>query len=166
MWQLLSAVLRHWDALLFKRRIERALALHLRGEVRTDGLKLNRKHARLELEWQAREIHPWDRTISTAKRNALFVKQCLADADAVLRRLFEELPHIDSIAMCVRDPHSNAVIMEGLVLSSSLQIPRPLSDRMWLAQIGLRFRLSDDSFEPLELEREGDFHPTATANPQ
>ncbi len=166
MWPLSSALLRRWDALVFKRKIERALALHLRGEGRSDGLTLNRQHARLELEWKAREIHPWDRAMSTGKRNTSFARQCLADVDAALGRLFEQLPHIDSIGMRVLDPYSNAVIIEGLVLRSNLQMPRPLSDRMWLAQIGLRFRLSNDRFEPLQLERGSDFQQTLAANPR
>lgn len=137
---------------MFERRIQRALALNRRGEVRSDGLLLSRAYTHLKLEWRARPIHPWDRMASVEKQRALFVKQCFADAGAALSRLFEQLPEVDSIDVCIREPRSNAVIMAGVVSRSTLQAARPLSDRMWIGQLGLRFHLNGDRFEPLEDE--------------
>jgi hypothetical protein len=156
MWSRLSAMIRYWEGRIFERKISRALALHLRGESRSDGLTLNRKHTRLMLEWRARDIHPWDRAVCPENRSALFVQQCFADTGAALSRLFEQLPQSDSIHVRVLHPHSDAVIMAGVVSRASLKTTRPLSDRIWLGQIGLCFRLSGDCFEPLRLESDRD----------
>jgi hypothetical protein len=109
--------------------------------------------AHLEVEWRARDIHPWDRAIPAEERAALFVKQTFADTDAALSRLFGTLPHIDSVELRVLDAKSEQAIMSGLVYRSSLAMRRPLSDRMWLGQLGISFRLSGNRFEPLPLSR-------------
>ena len=57
----LANVLSRFDGYRYKRSIERALALHLRGEARRDGLSAIRMATHLDIEWRARDIHPWDR---------------------------------------------------------------------------------------------------------
>lgn len=164
MWRQLSSAIRRWDANRLKRKVQSALALQSAGEARSDGLVLQRMQARLELEWQARDIHPWDRSAPSGRHNSLFVKQCLADAAAVLARLFERLPHVESIEVRIVHPHSKSAIMEGLVRRSSLSMKRPLSDRMWLGYLGLRFYLSGDRFLPLDGKQEADAPQRLAAN--
>lgn len=127
---------------MFNRRIR--AALHLRGEVRSDGLPLMSASSKLQLDWQAREIHPWDKALQLKDPEARFVNQAIKDTEAVVCRLFATLPHIDVIAIRVFQPHSGHMIMSGEVLRSSLAEPRPLSGRMWLGQLGIRFYLVEN----------------------
>src|SRR5579864_776789 len=89
MLHFLKTLSRKLDGYRYKHDIERALALHLRGEVRSDGLNPTSLATHLEIEWRARDIHPWDRgLLSPAQRAAAFVKQSLADTEAAIYRLF------------------------------------------------------------------------------
>src|ERR1700733_13618975 len=100
----------------YKHSVEHALALHLRGEARKDGLNPTSVTTRLEIEWPARDIHPWDRgLLSPAQRAAAFVEQSLADTEAAIYRLFEALPQIDAIALRVLDRITDTVIISGTV---------------------------------------------------
>ncbi|HVA69081.1 MAG TPA: hypothetical protein VNF45_07180 [Candidatus Binataceae bacterium] len=36
--------------------------------------------SRLEIEWRARDIHPWDSGVALERRAAMFVEQSLSDA--------------------------------------------------------------------------------------
>jgi len=88
-------------------------ALAHRGEVRDDGLALVRASHRLEIEWRAREIHPWDRF--SKQRERVFTEQAISDTDATLSRLFEELPEVDVIEFAVLHPSSEHRILAGKV---------------------------------------------------
>jgi hypothetical protein len=81
-----------------RKAIQDALALHHRGEARRDGLNLIQASHHLEIEWHARDVHPWDRASKKpGDREFLFAQQSIADTDAALSRLFNELPEIDVI---------------------------------------------------------------------
>jgi len=107
-----------------RRKIESALALHRRGEVRRDGLTLIQSSHRLEIEWRARDIHPWDRGCDAAERELLFSEQSLADTDAAIARLFRKLPEIDVIAFKVLRPDSGDRILAGTVERSAARAPK------------------------------------------
>jgi hypothetical protein len=47
-----------------RRKVIGALEVNRRAGVRNDGLSLRSMRNRLEVEWQAREIHPWDRGLA------------------------------------------------------------------------------------------------------
>jgi hypothetical protein len=153
MQQYLSSLFRRWEAYLFQRRIGRALALQMRGEARKDGLTLHHVHAQLHVEWQARDVHPWDKALPAEGRATLFVKQTFADTDAALTRLFKTVPSAEIISLRVLRPRTGDIIMSGEVHRSSMALRRPLSDRIWLGQLGVIFRLSGDYFEPLSATR-------------
>ncbi len=153
MRKLLTGIIRNWFARVCKRRMENALGLHLRGEGRTDGLRLEHAHSRLEIVWLARAIHPWDGDDTAEERAHLFVNQTLTDTDTALSRLFALLPHIDSVDLRIVDPVSGQTIMTGLIFRASLALNRPLSNRMWLGQLGVHFRLTGNRFEPLEFSK-------------
>lgn len=111
-----------------QKRIEYALALHRRGEARPDGLTLIRAFhhlpsEHLEIEWRARDIHPWDRGCGSAKYDRLFTEQALADTDAALSRLFKEFPGIGAIEFRVIHPGSDVRILASKVERSTL-LPR------------------------------------------
>ena len=108
---------RHWKV------IQNALALQHRGEVRRDGLVLTRASHHLEIEWRARDVHPWDRASESEEREFLFAEQSLADTDAALSRLFNELPEIDVIEFRVTRPDSDQRVLAGTV-ERSARVPR------------------------------------------
>lgn len=152
--ELLKTVRRKWSLYCFHRKIDKALALHSRGEVRRDGLLLHQVQGRLGIQWQARDIHPWDAGLSSERQRVMFIDQTLADVCAVVQRLFEQFPEISSLDLRVLNSRSGAVIVAGVVERSSLAEDRPWSDNMWLRQLGLIFRVIDDRFEAMILEQE------------
>jgi hypothetical protein len=117
-----------------RRRVEHALALHRRGEVRSDGLMLTALSHHLEVEWCARYIHPWDRDCDRRERKHQFAEQSFADTDAALSRLFNALPYVDVIAFTVVHPESHERILAGTV-SRSASVPKTCNasprTRLW-----------------------------------
>jgi hypothetical protein len=144
MWQRMAKLIQK----RYRRKIERALALHLRGEVRRDGLKLKKLSNRLEVEWWARDIHPWDRNDSPDRRAWLFFRQCLADTEAAITRLFRALPQIDAIALTVLERNSESVIISGTV-DRSAPVDEELAVGMRLWQRGITYHSDGARFEPL-----------------
>jgi hypothetical protein len=105
-------------ALRAEKRIQNALALNRAGEARPDGLTLIRASHNLQIEWRARDIHPWDRNSRTSEsmeHELLFMEQAIADTDAALSRLFRDLPEVDVIKFSVVHPHSQERMLEGTV---------------------------------------------------
>lgn len=134
----------------FRDRVIRALALNRRSEVRRDGLLYDRICTRLEIDWQARDIHPWDRELGSAREARLFAEQCLADVEAALHRLFNLLPEIDLIALRVIDRESLAAILTGSVARDDMNaVDFAPSTQMRLKRLGLKYRLDGWRFEPL-----------------
>jgi len=141
--------IRRAENLRYRRGIERALALHLRGEVRNDGLKLRRLSTRLEIEWQARDVHPWDREDPPEKKAMRLVLQSLADTEAAIVRLFQNLPQVDIIALTVREHNSEKLIMTGTVHRSDPEPATGLSVGMRLWKRGVKYHSDGLVFEPL-----------------
>ncbi len=139
----------HYARWRFRRRVKSALALHKRGEVRPDGLVLDRLEHRLQIQWNARDVHPWDRHLPADERAHLFAEQCLEDADAAIDRLFAEFPEIDLIEFQVIDPASTCSILSGSVRRGPVELADHASAGMKLKQRGVRFRLIGWRFEPL-----------------
>jgi hypothetical protein len=140
MWRRLANLIQRLDSVRYRRGIERALALHLRGEVRNDGLKLKKLSTRLEIEWWARDIHPWDRNDPPDRKAWLFFRQSLADTEAAITRLFQTLPQVDVIALTVLERNSESVIMAGTVDRSAVEPDAELSVGMRLWQRGITYR--------------------------
>ena len=130
----------------YRRRVEQALQLERRGEVRKDGLRLGKMQHRLEIRWQARDVHPWDRHLPRDTRRATFIEQSFLDTEAAIARLFEALPEIDLIDLCVTEPESGATMLSGTVdridFRNARQSP---SVRMRLSEMGV-------SLESLEMD--------------
>jgi len=121
--------------------VMKALALAPRGFVRRDVLVLNAVSARLKLEWRTRDIHPWDRGLSSERRNARFRDQALQDTDAAIVRCFRLLPEVDEIDVRVLGPgSSDAVILAGTVARCDVAAVRGIaSPRMRLELMGIRY---------------------------
>jgi hypothetical protein len=152
MLQILEALFRKMDGRRYKRNIRRALALHLRGEVRADGLTPIRVATHFDIEWHARDVHPWDRgLLSPAQRAEAFVQQSLTDTEAAICRLFEALPQVDVLAVKVLDRRSESVIISGSVSRLDFAArDEQLSMGMRLRYLGLVFHSSGLLFEPIE----------------
>jgi hypothetical protein len=166
MWHILETALQRIEKRRYRRNIERALALHLRGEVRGDGLKATRVSNHLEIEWTARNIHPWDRG-QPWESGFLFVDQSLADTDAAVTRLFEALPHVDVIMLRIFDPESGVPIIAGTVYrSAASDVSRNISVRMRLNRWGLKFRSTGLSLEPLDADGVPDRPDKREASPE
>ncbi|MGA2879713.1 MAG: hypothetical protein ABSG13_12250 [Bryobacteraceae bacterium] len=155
MLHFLKALLRRLDRDRYQHDIERALALHLRGEARGDGLDPVSLTTQLQIEWRARDIHPWDRgLLSPARRAAAFVEQSLADTEAAIYRLFDALPQVDVIALRVLDQAAETVIISGTVSRLAVSArDENLSIGMRLLYLGLTYHSAGSLFEPLEDHR-------------
>jgi hypothetical protein len=134
----------------YRRKVRRALDLYLRGEVRRDGLQLTSMCSSLEIEWRARDVHPWDRDSSRDERRAMLVSQTLLDTDAAITRLFDLLPYVDVLQIRVLGADSDAPILGGTVTRSSLEEVRyGLSIGMKLREMGITYHSEGLQFEPL-----------------
>jgi hypothetical protein len=156
MWRLFQRSFHQLRLLAYRRRIEQALAFTSRGAAGRNGLRLKSVWNRLEIEWCARDLHPWDRDLPPQKRAQLVVKQCLADTEEAILTLFTALPQIDVLELKVVAPGSDAVLLAGTVHRSSLAEERrkPLSVKMRLNDMGVRYRSIDSYLESFEAEDE------------
>jgi hypothetical protein len=152
MLQVVEILFRRLGAYCYKRSLQRALALYLRGEVRRDGLNLTAATTHLEIEWQARDIHPWDRELlSPSQKARAFVEQALADTEAAIYRLFSALPQVNLITLRVREQESERLIISGTVLRrDTLAREQELSIGMRLRYLGVTYHSAGALFEPLE----------------
>jgi hypothetical protein len=131
----------------FSDKVNDALALHERSEVRSDSLPLKSMCNRLEIRWRAREVHPWDFCLPTREKESAFLRQLMEDAEVALMRLFERLPEVDEIGLTVLDLQADNVLLSGTVQRSALARPcdRTPSVRIRLAFLGLRLHFDADS---------------------
>jgi hypothetical protein len=152
MLHVLEAFLHKIEGYRYRRNVDCALALHRRGEVRRDGLIPLSIATHLEIEWRARDVHPWDRSIlSPAERATTFVRQSLADTEVAIYRLFAALPHIDVISLKVLDQISENVIISGTVSRPAISAKdEKLSIGMRLMYLGLTYHSAGSLFEALE----------------
>ncbi len=153
MWRSLKRFLCNTERRRFLRNIHTALALNLRHEVRPDGLCLRSVCNRLEVEWWARNVHPWDRDLPADQKATLFVEQCLSDTDAAISRLFNRLPSVDVIEFRVLARSSERTIIAGTALRREFEQLTISSPGMRLKQLGLSYRLAGHDFEILEAGR-------------
>jgi hypothetical protein len=155
MLHVLETVLRKLCRYRYNRSIKRALALHLRGEVRRDGLYAARVTTHLDIEWRARDIHPWDRSLlAPPQKAAAFVEQSLADTEAAILGLFAALPQVDVVTLRVLDRASEHAIISGTVTRPVTSVlDERLSVGMRLRYLGLTYYSAGSLFEALEDDR-------------
>jgi hypothetical protein len=149
MRNLLEKCLRKYQS--SRSRVEQALGLERRGEARKDSLLLSAVRHRLEIQWQARGVHPWDRHLCLDKKQAIFMEQTLTDTESAIARLFETMPEIDLIDLSVTDPRTDTLMLSGTVHRTDFQnAGHSPSVRMRLTAMGV-------SFEPLEMDYDYQF---------
>jgi hypothetical protein len=156
----ISNHLNHWKGPLIEaiftlfqpsiqRIVKRALALQPRGTIPNDVLALNSLSLSghcLQLEWCARDIHPWDRDLPDSLQAELFSIQALQDTDAALIRLFRRLPEVEQIKFQVLNQKAfGGVILMGVVdRETALALDPPPSLRMRLNMLGVRYKMAED----------------------
>jgi len=111
----LNSFLQNREGYREQNAIQDAVTPHRRGEVRGDGPTLTSASRRLEIEWPPRDIRPWDRCTGLKERKVLFAEQSIADTDAALTRLFNELPELDVIEFRAIHPDFGRRIFAGAV---------------------------------------------------
>jgi hypothetical protein len=140
MWVLLRRIFgRDGSIRNFRAIVQAALALNERYEVRSDGLVLDELSARLNICWRARDVHPWDADDPPPRKEALFLRQLMDDAEGAIDRLFERLPEVDVIEVKVLDLNSDRLMASGIVTRTSLSgsTKSTPSVRMRLANLGI-----------------------------
>jgi hypothetical protein len=140
---------------LLRDTVMEALALHRRGEVRTDDLQMMELAVRMQVRWRAREIHPWDRDLPPGRAARKLSQQCLSDTEAALERLFVACPEVDVIEVEVLEPNADGErrVMCGTVRRAEFAQWHPLSTDMRFWLVGLHYRLVDDHLQLLPPER-------------
>lgn len=146
----LRVLLSRFAARVQGRSLLHALALPARGGVPNDGLTLKRVRSRMEIEWKARDIHPWDRDAPREAQAQNFLDQFLTDTEAEVDRMFEALPQIDTFDIIVRDPVSDRVIASGTLDRISSELGAFASARMRLMARGFKLYLNEAYFERLQ----------------
>jgi hypothetical protein len=132
-------------------RVVRTLALKSRGAIFNDGLPLRKLANHLEVEWFAREPHPWDEDLPPERRAERFVVESLSDTIVAICRMFDRLPEIDTIRIRVLGPNDpDKTLLAGTVHRADLHTSRRCpSPAMSLKLLGIEYRVVDGSFEPL-----------------
>jgi hypothetical protein len=123
--------------------VVKALALTPRGFVPHDVLILRSLSTRLKLEWRTRDIHPWDRELSSERLTERFREQAVEDTDAAIARCFELLPEVEEIEFRVLAPRApDTVVLGGTVARRDAVAVRAIvSPRMRLELMGISCRL-------------------------
>jgi hypothetical protein len=138
--------LRRWartrSRLRWHHRLARALTLEARGAVFKDQLKMQACATEVEIEWLARELHPWDRDVSAQRQAKMFVERAVMDTVAAIQQLFEQVPEIDRIQVRVRDPMPpHEALLAGTVSRVDLEdCQHHRSPIMKLKSLGLVFQ--------------------------
>jgi hypothetical protein len=134
------------------RRVVRVLRAGGRAGIRPDERRLQKISTHLDLEWRAREIHPWDRDLPRERQAELFAIQLLEDTVSDIRRLFASLPELDTIHIAVREqPEPHHLLLQGTVTRAAVRQVRDCpSPAMSLKLLGVCYRLMDGSLEPLD----------------
>ena len=121
--------------------VNRSLALWPRGGVVNDRLLLHKLSGQLQLEWQARAVHPWDRDLPTCRQLEAYFEQAVADTDFAIRRMFQRLPEIDVIEIRVLDTQDPTKIMLAGVVTreDALAADLSYSPKMRLKMMGIQY---------------------------
>ena len=133
------------------RRLAKALGIGRRPADSADVTPLRHVSTHMEIEWYARDIHPWDRDLPDKRKAALFAEGSLAHTATAIRRAFERFPEVTSVSIRVlapRKPHG--ILFAGSVSRLDLAgVPENLSPAMTLKLLGITYQMSDGVLEPL-----------------
>ena len=130
-----------------RRRVDRALRLRPRGGCVEDRLVVRRISTRLDVEWCARDVHPWDHDLPADRREELFLEQCHHDTVVAVRRMFAQLAEVDLIEIRVVTPQPSArTILAGTVSRRDQNmVTRQRSARMSLKLMGIHYEAAEEA---------------------
>lgn len=151
MRSLLRKLCAAWKVRRVRKVLDNALALHRRGEVRSDGLTLLDVSIKLTVNWRARDIHPWDRDLPEERAAPRLLDQTLHDTEDAVERIFSAFPEANTLELNVfeSEPASNRVIMSGLVVRSDLGRCASSSIGMRLRMLGINYRLASQRLDAI-----------------
>jgi hypothetical protein len=97
---------------------------------------------RLEIEWFARELHPWDRDLSPDQQAKMFVERAVVDTVAAIQQLFSDVPEIDGLNVRVwdRTPPGEPLLAGSISRVELEECPEHCSPLMKLKSLGLVFQ--------------------------
>jgi hypothetical protein len=142
-----------WKLRRVRRALGHALALHRRGEVRSDGLDLLEASVKLSVSWRARGIHPWDRELPEQRTAGQLLDQTLHDTEDAVERIFAAFPEASTLELDVfeNDPSSNRVVISGAVDRSDVGRCDSSSIAMRLRMLGINYRVENRRLEVLKV---------------
>jgi hypothetical protein len=132
------------------------LRLRPRGGCIDDRLIVKRVSTQLQVEWSARDVHPWDRDLPASRRDELFLEQCRRDTLVAVQRMFARLSEVDVINIRVVEPQpSERTLFAGTVARDDLSAitMRHPSTRMKLKLIGIQYEASQEALHNHHAER-------------
>ena len=135
-------------------RVKKVLALKSHRQGRVDGLELKGLKTTLQVEWIAREVHPWDRNRPPMSVQKLYTLQCLQDTHTAIEGLFNEIPEVEALDIRIFSAPSQSVVIAGLVHREDLTHAVFDSPAMNLKTLGVSFRMSNWRLEPLAAVQE------------
>lgn len=151
MFRVVQVCITKLASLTYRYCLRQGLTLPPRGGVRNDRLNISHVSQRLDVEWIARDIYPWDFDDTDAAKTVKFLEQFLADTEVAIDRIFQALPQINEIAVTVREPHAGVVIAAGTVERVPVEKQAFSSPRMRLLARGLTCYLDERYCERLPL---------------
>jgi hypothetical protein len=142
---------RGWERRRFWRRLTRALKLRPRAGEWTVRRSLGKVSARLEIEWYAPDVHPWDGDLPAERKARLFAEESLTHTVDAIRRAFDRFPEVDTLGIRVLGPHKpHAALFAGTVSRENLKQCAPtLSPAMTLKLLDIQYRMVDGQLMPM-----------------
>jgi hypothetical protein len=134
-----------WKRRRLRKRVIKALTLAPRGAVANDRLHLGTTSLSLKLDWQARDVHPWDGDLPVGRRRERFTTALIADTVTAIRHVFEQLAEVDVLQIRVFAPNeSRRAILAGTVCRDDLNAAEDCrSPAMSLKLLGVQYHLAD-----------------------
>jgi hypothetical protein len=137
----------NWERRRLRNRVIKGLELAPRGGVAKDRLQLRQASLSLSVEWQARDIHPWDGDLPLAQQTARFTRELMTDTLVAIRQLFDDLAEVDVIQIRVCGPNEpDRAVLAGTVcrndLNTAASCPSPA---MSLRLLGIQPHLVERS---------------------
>jgi hypothetical protein len=102
----------------------------------------------LKVEWQARDVHPWNEDLPVGRRAELLTTELMADTIVAIRQIFERLAEVDVIHIRVLAPNApDKTVLAGTVCRDDVDAAQACrSPAMSLKLLGVQYCLADGCF--------------------
>jgi hypothetical protein len=138
-----------WRRRKLRNRVMKALAPAPRGAIANDRLRLRKTSLSLKVEWQARDVHPWDCDLPAWRKTEVFTVGLISDTVAAIRQAFDDLAEADTIQIRVVHPNEpDRTLLAGTVRRDDLNTALgSASPAMSLMLLGVKTPSACDSGE-------------------